>query len=356
MNFDKSTSKNNPPKTYIWQDKISNSHQIGGIETSILDNGAGKGVRIGWVDTGSGLRFKVVLDRAMDIADAFYNQHSLAWLSHKGITPPDPSTISGISWLNGFGGGLLTTCGLTHAGGPEKDEYGERGLHDHISHIPATIESIVQPDLQTGNHRMSITGRMLQSTVFGPHLELKRTISTQLGSSKISIVDEVTNSGNEPVPHMLLYHFNFGWPLIDEGTKIIWEGQWKSRASNLDNLIFNAGSDFKMCKAPIDEHNGNGESVAFIDIAPDSCGMCECAVYNPNIPLRVKLRFKKEQLPWLTNWQHWGKNEYVMALEPGTNPPVGQSTARKNNDLIFIRPRETKVYETELEVFTEQQD
>ncbi len=29
-----------------WTDKISNHKQLGGIETSVLDNGAGKGVRI----------------------------------------------------------------------------------------------------------------------------------------------------------------------------------------------------------------------------------------------------------------------------------------------------------------------
>jgi galactose mutarotase-like enzyme len=286
----------------------------------------------------------------MDIAEAFYNQYSLAWISHLGVTPPIPTVTSGINWLNGFGGGLLTTCGLTHVGGPEKDEYGERGLHDRISHIPATLESIIQPDLYREKHEISITGRMLQSTVFGSHLELKRTITAELGSSKIKIKDEVTNLGNEPAPHMMLYHFNFGWPLVDEGTKILWEGQWKSRGSNLDNFIYDAGNDFKTCKAPIDEHNGNGESVAFIDIDSDSSGICECAIYNPNIPLRVKLRFKKEQLPWLTNWQHWGKNEYVTALEPGTHPPIGQSTARNNNTLLFIQPGDTMIYEIEMEV------
>lgn len=336
-----------------WSGKISNHYQLGGIETSILDNGNGKGVRIAWVNTGSGLRFKIVLDRAMDIADAFYNQNSLAWLSHKGTTSPDPSSRSGASWLDSFGGGLLTTCGLAHVGGPEKDVYGERGLHDRISHTPATIESIVQPDLRTGNLRMSITGRMLQSAVFGPHVELKRTITAELGVPKIYIEDTVANLGNEPAPHMLLYHVNFGWPLIDEGTKLLWEGKWKSRGSNLDNLIFNAGNDIKTCKAPVEEHNGNGESVAFIDIDPDFSGICECAVYNATIPLGVKLRFKKEQLPWLTNWQHWGKNEYVTALEPGTHPPIGQSDARKEGSLIFIQPGETKAYEIELEVFME---
>jgi len=111
---------------HSWTDKISNPAQIGGIETSILDNGAAKGTRIAWINTGTGFRYKVVLDRAMDIMDAFFNQHSLSWLSHGGITYPQPFSNRGIEWLKTFGGGLLTTCGLSHVGGPEADEYGER--------------------------------------------------------------------------------------------------------------------------------------------------------------------------------------------------------------------------------------
>ena len=33
-----------------WKDKIANYAQLGGIETSILDNGSGKGVRIAWIN------------------------------------------------------------------------------------------------------------------------------------------------------------------------------------------------------------------------------------------------------------------------------------------------------------------
>ena len=106
-----------------WNDKISNPAQLGGIETSVIDNGAGRGTRIAWINTGTGLRYKIVIDRAMDIGDAFYNQHSLAWLSHLGISYPEPFPNNGINWLRTFGGGLLTTCGLDHVGGPEVDEY-----------------------------------------------------------------------------------------------------------------------------------------------------------------------------------------------------------------------------------------
>ena len=62
------------------------------------------------------------------------------------------------------------------------------------------------------------------------------------------------------------------------------------------------------------------------------------------------MRFHKKQLPWLTNWQHWGKNEYVTGLEPGTNPPIGQAMARKENHLIHLAPGESRSYDVEIEV------
>ena len=132
-------------KQFAWQDKVGNVAQVGGIETSVLDNGLGKGTRIAWINTGAGLRYKVVIDRGLDIVDTFYSQHSLAWLSHAGVIAPRPDAHTGIEWLWSFAGGLLTTCGLTHAGGPEDDEFGQRGLHGRVSNLPAEVESIVQP-------------------------------------------------------------------------------------------------------------------------------------------------------------------------------------------------------------------
>src|SRR3546814_11966820 len=88
-----------------WQGKVTNPRQLGGIETAVTDNGAERGTRVAWVNTGSGLRYKVVIDRAMDIADAFFNQHGLSWLSHGGITGPQPFSNRGLDWLRTFGGG-----------------------------------------------------------------------------------------------------------------------------------------------------------------------------------------------------------------------------------------------------------
>lgn len=333
-----------------WTHKIGNPAQVGGIETSILDNGLGRGTRIAWINTGTGLRYKVVIDRAMDIADAFYNQHSLAWLSHLGVTPPQALSDKGIDWLKTFGGGLVTTCGLSHIGGPETDNFGTRGLHGSISNVPAEIESIIQPDPLAGKLEMSITGVIRETRIFGPNLELRRTISGKLGEPTLKIHDEVINRGNTTVPHMLLYHFNFGWPLVDEGTEIIWEGGWQSRDGDPNNPIFREGNDFRRCPAPLEAHSGSGEEAAFIDIAADSNGLCHCGLRNEKLGLEVSLRFPKSQLPWLTNWQHWGKGEYVTGIEPGTNPPIGQAKAREQNTLLFLAPNECRSYDLELSV------
>lgn len=338
------------------KDYISNPTQLGGIETSILDNGPGKGVRIAWVNTGSGLRYKVVIDRGLDIAEAFFNAHSLAWISHGGISAPQPFSDRGAGWLRTFGGGLLTTCGLSHVGGPELDEFGSRGLHGNISNVPAEIISIQQPDPFRGNLEMSITGIMRETSVLGPNLELKRTISGTLGQASLTIRDEITNLGNTEAAHMLLYHLNFGWPFIDEGTEMVWEGNWQSRDGDVNNRIFNTKNDFKKCPTPMDVHAGSGEDAAFIDLSSLNDELCVCGFVNQKVGIGLSIKFNRKELPWLVNWQHWGKGEYVTALEPATNPPIGQAAARKANTLIKIPPGEKKSYSLEMNMLTKPEE
>jgi len=339
-----------------WKTKVSNPLQVGGIETAILDNGPGKGTRIAWVNTGTGLRYKVVIDRGLDIADASYNAHSLAWISHLGVVAPSPTGYRGIEWLNGFGGGLLTTCGLDHVGGPESDEYGERGLHSQFSGLPATIESIIQPDPLAGRLDMQITGIIKQSRPLGAQLVLRRTISGKLGEPTIRIQDEVVNHGNTPAPHMLLYHMNLGWPLVDEGADICWRGPWESREGADKAKIFQAGQPFRKGSPPLEDHVGGGEEAAFIDVEADDDGTCCCGIHNPNIGIALSIEFKKNQLPWLTNWQHWGPGECVVGLEPGTHPPIGQAKARQNGSLILLEPQERREYEVVVRIMDQPTD
>ena len=225
-------------------------------------------------------------------------------------------------------------------------------MHGRISNIPAQIESIVQPNPAAGKLDMSITAIIKESRVFGPNLELRRTITSRLGEAVITINDVVTNCGNTKVPHMILYHCNFGWPLVDEGVDIIWKGKCQSRGMEMDDKIFNAKHNYIKCQKPLDSHRGSGEACGFIDVAAGNNGVCTVGLRNRKLKMALVMKYKKKQLPCLANWQHWGAGEYVCALEPGTNPPIGQNKARKEKKLVELAPGKSRSYELELSILT----
>ena len=327
--------------------KIGNHKQIGGIETSVLDNGAGAGVRIAWIDTGSGFRYKIVLDRGMDIAEAVYNDCSLAWIGHVGTVRPQALAHIGTNWLRTFGGGLLVTCGLDQVGGAESDAFGERGIHGEISNIPTELLAIKQPNHLSGDLSFSITGIMRQHKIFGPCLTLKRTISGTIGKPELHISDEVMNEGNQSTPLMLLYHFNFGYPLLDEGAEISYQGAHYVKS---DPKFLANPDDLKTVPAPSDLHSGTGESVIVVDVSKNKTQSADCALWNPKRKLGIQLTWNKDQLPYLSNWQHYAEREYVTGLEPGTHPPIGQKKAREDGNLIFLKPLESRTFEVSLQV------
>ena len=333
-----------------YKDKVINTNQIGGIETYTCNDGAANGSRVAWFNTGSGLRFKVAIDRGLDIVEAFYKNSSLAWLSHNGLTSPRPDITEGVEWITNFPGGLLSTCGLSHIGGPEENENGTFPLHDRYSNLPAELESVIRPDHLSDSLEMSISGIVRQSRLFGPNLELRRKISCELGSSVIKISDVVTNKGNSVTPSMILYHCNFGWPLIDEGTRIIYNGECSPRGGSGDDAIFNKNGNAKVCRELLQEHSGSGEAVGCIDPVADANGDCQAGLCNEKLGMAVLLKFKKEQLPCLTNWQHWGRGEYICGVEPGTNFPIGQTAAKEKGSLIELAPLESKMFELEISV------
>ena len=116
---------------------IGNQAQIGGTRHYILTDGWGRNLRAIDVNTGSGLQYTIIPDRGMDISLASYKGINLVYLTSNSETHPAFYEPEGFGWLHTFTAGLLTTCGLTHVGGPVSDEEGQFGLHGRYSTIPA---------------------------------------------------------------------------------------------------------------------------------------------------------------------------------------------------------------------------
>ncbi len=334
---------------------VINASQLGGIETSVLDNGPGRGTRIAWVNTGGGLRYKVVIDRGLDILDAEFLGMSLTWHSMVGVTAPSFAYHRGLDWLRSFGGGLVTSCGPCNVGAPCVDGDEELGLHGTHSNTAAVVESIENPDLRRGRYEMRITGIVRTAKVFNPNVELRRTIRSRLGESSIEIEDHFTNCGNEPTPHGWLLHINFGYPLLEPGVSTYcYQGKISPRG---DSVEWYQRKDFRRAVKPTAQHKGAGEDCTYVEPKADSKGRATVGVVNEKRGFGVKVEYNTKQFPRLVNWQHWGPGgSYVGALEPVNGGVEGRPVDRKRGWMDTLKPGETRDYSCRITATNDEKD
>ena len=338
--------------------KFINPSQIGGIDSYIIDEGQGRGVRALCINTGGGLRYRVLVDRGLDIDQAFFNQHSLTFLSHKGVTRPTRALDRGLDWLRGFPVGLLTTCGPTNIGGPSEDQGEELGLHGPHSNSAAEIESIVQPDPRSGKMEMSITGIVRTGAFYGPCFELRRTIRSTLGENRIEISDEVFNAGNTATPHEWLLHINLGYPLVDAGAEFCWDAE---RVEPLPGDAaaarhFSSGNNYRRVTGPLAEHSGPTSCVGYVYPKAGKDGKATVGIVNEKLGLGLAIDYDTREFTRCANWQHWGRHEYVTALEPATASVEGRGKDRERGIMHMLGAGERKRYGYSIRVVTERAD
>jgi len=332
-----------------------NVSQLGGIDSYVINEGPARGVRALCVNTGAGLRYRVLVDRGLDIDQAFFNHLSLAFLTHKGVTRPTRGLDRGLDWLKGFPGGLLTSCGPFNVGPPGQDAGEELGLHGPHSNTAATLESVIQPDPRAGRMEMSITGTIHYGALYGPCVRLRRTITSAFGLNQIDVSDEFFNAGNEPVPHAWLLHINFGYPLMDAGAELCFDSPRVEPTDAPESAArFKPGVDFRRIPGPQERHRGPTSAVAYLFPKPtDRAGNTTVAIVNRRRSLGVGIHYNTRQFTRCGNWQHFGPHEYVTALEPMNGTVDGRASDRQRGLLDHIEPGGRKTYQYRIEVVTD---
>lgn len=333
--------------------KFENVLQAGGIRSGTLDD-----CRVALFDTGAGLRFTVVLDRGGDIVDASFNQFALAWLSPNGLLPPNPAYHTGIEWVRGWAGGLVTTCGPEYVGGPREEDGVKTSLHGRYSNQPSHIELLRNPDPRFGRHEMELGLLTRDSSAFGPVYEIRRTIRCTLGVAEICIEDAVTNRGDKRVPHHWLYHCNLGWPLLDEGARFVYRGQavhWNvppPLGQDIVQPMSAAGMNrLKRVPAPMEEHTGMNERGLIVETEAGRDGWCHIGLINDRIKLGLEISYPKKALPRMANWQHYGpRGCYVSGIEPFSGSLLGSARDKHALARQFLDPGETRHYQLKLRV------
>ena len=322
--------------------------QVCDARRSILRGGRADGVEIVDISTGSGFDFTVVPSRALDISRATYRGTPISWSSSTGITHPAFYDSREYEWLRGFFGGLLTTCGMTHASHPCEDDGEKLGLHGRVANIPA--EDVAVTKTWDGDeYRLSVSGCVRETKVFGHKLDLYRTISTSAGARSLAICDTIENTGFVRSPLMMLYHINIGWPVVSANSRLVASSRSIIPA---DKRAEREPEGWRTFTEPQADYQ---ERVYFHDLAPDSGGKVRVALINDERRIGVGLTFLKSEFPHFVQWKMMGQGEYVVGIEPG-NITGHRAKMREDGTLEFIEPGARRDFNIEIAVLDGQDD
>lgn len=320
---------------------VGHADQVAVARESVSGHDRGHPQRAVDLEVMRGLSVRLLPDRGLDVASAWWDGLPLAWVSRVGEVRGRVTSDPG-DWVGAFGGGLVTTCGLQNVGTPAEGH----GQHGAFSSTPAsdvrTYRSAVGDELE-----LSVTGVVRESDALDTFLECRRTASTRTGSAHLSVTDVVTNRGLAPVAAPMLYHVNIGAPVWSPGARVEVEGLVSTLPRDVDAEAALETWDVAPAAEPggrervfehlftptIDAGSGDGHGGG---------GRGRVRVVNDSLRVAVTVAWDATSMPRLHQWVHPRSGVYVLGVEPANCSVRGRAADRADGRLPFLDPGESR--------------
>jgi galactose mutarotase-like enzyme len=313
-----------------------------------LHGGLRDGVDVVEINNGA-CRFAVVPTRGMSIHRAALGDLEIGWRSPvRG--PVHPKFVGlwaphGIGWLDGFDE-FFVRCGLESNGPPVFDEQGrlKHPLHGRIANQPAHRVELTIDD-QAGE--IVLRGEVDESRLFHNKLRLATTIRTRFGEHGFRVRDEITNLSAQPGELQLLYHINFGEPLVTSGAKVMLP------LKTLVPQTPQAAAGLSWWDSYREPEPVFAEHVFHTEPASDPSGNTQALLRGAGGDRGIGLRFDVRQLPLFTLWKSLQPTAdgYVTGLEPSINYPNPRAFEKENGRVAVLAPGESRTFDVALEVY-----
>jgi len=315
------------------------------VQSKVLHGGLQEGVQVVEINNGK-LCFAVLPTRGMGIWKGECGDVSLGWDSPV-KDPVNPAFMNlqdrgGLGWLKGFNEWFVR-CGINSMGAPGVDtvlDYSGNEfevpltLHGNIANIPARMVS-----LEIDNEGITLKGEVDETMMFGPALRLNVEIHTAFNSNKMTITDNVTNLGNNPQEHEMLYHINHGGSLLEKGSRLVAP---YNRVAPRDPRSQEGIDSFDLYGAP--EVGFVEQAYLYELVGEGEGGQTVVMLKNATSSQASVLRYSLKDFPCFTQWKNTaGKADgYVTGLEPATNFPNSRRFERKKGRVITLKGGESR--------------
>lgn len=319
------------------------------VRRTTLRGGKQEGVDRVVIDTGV-VRVEVLPTRGMSIHHLRVAGVRVGWDSPSAeIVHPaliDLGSRGGLGWLEGFNEWLVR-CGLEFAGHPGEDVLVDNTgaesrmdltLHGRIGNLPASrVELIVDPEPP---HRIRLRGTVYERSFYGPKLRLESEFSIVPGERAWRVTDRVTNLGAGPQEFQLIYHANYGPPLLGEGARLV------VPARTIAPMNENAAAAIEEFERYAGPTVGFVEEVYLMEPWADDDGATSALLVAPGGEVATSVSWKVAELPYFTQWKNTAAVEdgYVTGLEPGTGFPFNRRVERAAGRVPTLGPGETRSF------------
>jgi hypothetical protein len=316
------------------------------IEKRSLRGGSSAGVDVIRVVTGD-LAYEVVPTRGMGVWKAWLGGEEIGWTSpvrgpvHPAFVPL--SEPSGLGWLDGFDE-LLVRCGLESNGAPDFDAQGRLlyPLHGRIANRPAHHVDVTIDDV---SGEVTVSGTVDEVRFHFAKLRLTSRIVTRVGDPRIRIHDEVENLSATPADMQLLYHVNFGSPLLGPGARFV------APVRQVMPRDARAAEDIARWDIYGPPQPGFAEQCYYLALQPGADGRSRALLRNAEGTRGVGLGMDLAQLPVFTLWKNTvaARDGYVTGLEPATNFPNPRSHEARQGRIVALQPGDRARFDLDLE-------
>ncbi len=296
--------------------KISNYAQLASTRCYTITQGQAKGLDVIDCDNGK-IRFLVNVSKACDIMQLYHEGQNISFISKNGFTNRETD------FLSRFEGGMVYTCGLDNLGRRENYQ-----MHGTFHNTPAEIACV-----QCNEKGIAIQATIKDTALFGKNLVMKRRIFSPIGADWVELTDTLINEGYKDENYCLLYHVNIGYPMLDDGVKIIADAE--KIDGRTDCVEENQEKPFEIC----DCIPNIDESCYYLDLEKP-----EISLVNEKIGKMVKLHYSKDTLPYFLEWKSMASGDYALGLEPCTTELDDGFTYK------VIKPQENIVFQLKLVV------
>lgn len=301
---------------------LCNPQQAYTLRKVTVTEGRARGAAVIEVCTAAGLQVDILPDAGLDIGQVRFKGINMTFISKNGFDNPSLVGVYENEFMNYFPGGLLYTGGLRSVGGANRDQGELHPLHGRFHSLLADQVSTTVED-----NTITVSGILRETALFGHALEVKRTIRIPVFGTDITVTDTLTNLTHRDEEYCLLYHCNFGYPLLSADAHV----ELPEQRRTTPRTPFAAGFLGKECtvSAPVP----NEEERCFFHEDMERTA----SLINPALGVNMTMHWS-ESLPILLQWRSMASGDYALGLEPTNCYLLGRGAERENGTLPVLKP------------------